>query len=85
MGLTRAKVVVGFHARFVGRAAVAGFAHDLGCQIVFDQAFATGGGRRGIGAAGNIVQGRGVAAHAVKILPVQPHVNVQGLVGFGQG
>ena len=77
-------MVVGFDPRFVGRAAVAGFAHDLGGQIVFDQALAVGSGRRGIGAASNVVQGRGVAAHAVEILPVQPHVNVQGLVGLGQ-
>jgi hypothetical protein len=57
----------------------------LECQIVFDQAFAVGRGRVGVDSAGDVVKLGGVAADAVEILPVGAHVDVQGLVWFGQG
>ena len=78
------RVVVGLGLGFVRRAAVAGFAGDLGGQVVLDQALAVGRRRFGVDATGNVVQGGGVAAGAFKVAPVRSHVDIQGLVGFGQ-
>ena len=78
------RVVIGFGLGFVWGAAVARFAGDLGGQVVFDQALSMGICRHRVNPAGNIVLTGGVTAHAVKILAVRAHVNIQGLVGLGQ-
>ena len=78
------RVVVGLGLGFVRRAAVAGFAGDLGGEVIFDQTLAVRRRRSGVDPAGNVVQGGGVAAGAVEVLAVDAHVNIQGFVGFGQ-
>jgi len=69
----------------MGCAAVTGLTRDLGCKIIFDQTFSIGIGRRSVDPAGDIVQTGGVTADTVKILTVDPHMDIQSLVGFGHG
>ena len=78
-------VVVGFGALSVGGGAVAGFAGDLGGQIVLDQALAIRGGRPGVDTPGDIVLGGGVAARTVEVLAVHAHMDIQGFGGLDQG
>jgi hypothetical protein len=54
-------------------------------QVVFHQAFAVLGSRRGVDTARDVVPGGGVTPRTVEILTVQPHVHVQLLVGFCKG
>ena len=64
---------------------MAGFTGDFGCQIVLYQAFAVLGRRSRVNASGNIMKGRRVTACAVKVLPINSHVNIQRFVRIGQG
>jgi hypothetical protein len=63
---------------------MAGFAHDLGAQIIFDETLAMLGRRGGIDPAGDFVQLGGMASGTGKILPVHAHVHIEFLVGFEQ-
>lgn len=58
---------------------------NLGGQIVFDQTLAMFGSRCRVYPTGNVVEFGGVAADAVEILAVRPHVNIEGFVGLYQG
>ena len=59
-------------------------AGDLGDQVVLHQAFSVRVGGDAVDPAGDVVLPGGVAAGAGEILTVHAHMNIQGLVRFGQ-